>query len=277
MDKRKQILQELDIDVQQTELNSIFEQLDQYQIQPPSAEATRRLISSLKPVLAQETKPHSEKQRFKDIMTAGEQTFQLPVILQLTGLQTALLQTWFIGLSIAILAGGIMLTSLLGSDVQRFLISAAPVLGLLTFYYEYRAQLYRVEEMEAACRYSAAQVAAARIVVVVGYNMILFSIATLCIGLSYHQVLWQYMISWLAPLLFILGLALFTSLKFGITGGCITAGIAWLVKLTLLNGDSVLNILAPGMSVNASNIISMVCGIGLIAFSVNNWRLQQRS
>jgi len=273
MDKREQILQELDLELEKKEMNNLFAQLDQYHISPPSIEDTHRLMNTLKPVLAQETS--CQKRRFKEEIHDSCQANKLPVILQLTGLQTSLLKPWFIVGTIAILVGGMILSSLFGSDATRFLVSAAPLLGLLTFYYEYRAQFYQVSEIEAACRYSASQIAMARILVVVGYNISLFSVASLCIDTAINQVLWQYMMSWLAPMVLILGVALFISLKFGITGGCLAAGIVWLVKITLLNGDAGFTILYPGLSLISSNLISMTFGIGLIGFSVMKWRAQE--
>lgn len=273
MDKRQQILQELDLELEKKEMNNLFAQLDQYHISSPSIEDTDRLINTLKPVLAQETS--YTKRRFKEEINDSCHANKLPVILQLTALQTSLLKPWFIVGTIVIIVGGIILSKLFGSDATRFLVSAAPLLGLLTFYYEYRAQFYQVSEIEAACRYSASQLAVARILVVTGYNISLFSIASLCIDTAINQMLWQYMMSWLAPMVFILGVALFTSLQFGITGGCLTAGIVWLVKITLLNGDAGLTIMYPSLSLISINLISMIFGIGLICFSVMKWQPQE--
>lgn len=274
MDKRQQIMQELDLELEKKDMLNLFAQLDQYHINPPSVVDTHRLISSLKPVLAKETFEHCPKRRFKEEINDSCSGNKLPVILQLAGLQTSLLKPWFILVTIAILVGGMSLSSLFGSDATRFLVSAAPLLGLLTFYYECRAQFYQVSEMEAACRYSASQLAVARILVVVGYNISLFSIASLCIDTDIHQVLWQYVMSWLAPMVFILGVALFTSLHFGIAGGCLAAGVVWLVEITLLNGNTGFTILYPSLSLMSSNLISIIFGTGLIGFSVMKWKPQ---
>ncbi|QJW45124.1 hypothetical protein HA075_04215 [bacterium BFN5] len=240
----------------------------------PSVADTQRLISSLKPVLVTETSKTSQKRRFKEELRDSCADNKIPVILQLAGLQTSLLKPWFILGTIAILVVGTSLSSLFGSDAKRFLVSAAPLLGLLTFYYECRAQFYQVSELEAACCYSASQLALARILVIVGYNISLFFIASLCIDTAIHQVLWQYIMSWLAPLVFILGVALFTSLQFGITGGCLAAGMVWLVEITLLNGNTGFIILYPSLSLMSSNLISVIFGTGLIGFSVMKWKLQ---
>lgn len=275
MEKREQILREIGEAPDNSPLYQVFDELDKYQLNPPPMEATKQLIQQLKPILAQETASVKREERFKEILANAQRSNSLPVILQLVGPQTALMSEWFVVGTIVFLILGIMLSSSFETNSLRFLIAVSPFLGLLTLLHEYRAQIYKVEEMEAACRYSPAQVATARIIVVLGYNVVLGTTGTLLIG-SANIVIWKLIINWLGPLLLILGIALAASVKLGVLGGCMTAATVWLAQLTLMEGGSFLQLLIPNLTSVASDITSMFMGIGLIYFTLLIWRLEAR-
>lgn len=276
MNIKQQILKELGEDSEDDKLNRIMDQLDNYQISPITAEATHQLIHKLKPVLAQERLGLIQGQRFRNIMADTCNKNNVPIILQLVGPQTALMGRWFIALTIAFLALGLILTNFFESSSSDFLVAVAPLLGLLTFLYEYRAQIYKVEEMESACRYSSVQIAAARILVVLGYNVLLCTVATLVIDYSYNVVVWKVILNWLAPLILVLGIALLMSLKLGIPGGCSVAAVVWLIQITLVERGSLLYLLLPNMTGFATDLASVLLGSGLIYLSLRLWQSEEK-
>jgi len=276
MDKRQLILREIGEDPENSDMSCVFDQLDKYCIDLSSAEASKQLIQNLKPVLIREAIGERPGHRFRDILADTRQQNSLPEIIQLVGSQAVLMSRWFIALTITFLVMGIMLISAFQNDWPKFLVTASPLLGLLTFFYEYRAQLYKVEEMEAVCRYSPAQVAAARILVVLGYNVLLCTAATLLVESSYKFTIWKLILNWLAPLLLILGIALFASLKSGIKGGCATAGAVWIAQITLMDGCSLLYFVLPNLTTVVTDIISMLFGMGLIYYSLSIWQSKER-
>jgi len=276
MNKRQEIVRDMDEELVNIDMSDVFDQLDKYHIEPPSMEDTNQLIQSLKPVFIKENAAIRQGQRFRDVVANTRQNNAVSIIVQLIGSQTILMSRGFILLTIALLVMGLLLANFFQSDSPRFLIIASPFLGLLTLLYEYRAQIYTVEEMEASCCYSPAQVATARILVVLSYNLMLCTVATVIIGPAYNIVFWNLMLNWLSPLLLMLGVALFTSLKFGITGGCMMAGALWITQITLVDGVSFLHFLLPNRTTIFIDVVSMLLGIGLLYFPLRIWKARER-
>lgn len=266
MNKRLEIWRELDEASDQQGMNDVFDKLDSYTVARPQPADTALLIARLKPVLAQET-AEAERQRFKAALTAIPQQGGLTLILQLVGPQSALMGRWFVALTLTLFVLGVVLTDIFAGSLANYLVTVSPLLGLMTLFYQYRAQVYKVEEMEAACRYSPAQIATARLLVVLGYNILLGTAATLA-EWHYNTVAWSLVLNWLAPLLLILGIALFSSLKLGIAGGCLAAGAVWMAQLSLAEGGSLLRMALPDLAAVSSDILSIALGIGLLCFSV---------
>ncbi len=276
MNKRQEIVRDMDEELVNIDINDVFDQLDKYHIEPPSMEDTNQLIQSLKPVFIKENAAIRQGPRFRDVVANARQNNAVPIILQLIESQTILMSRGFIFLTIALFVIGLLLANLFQSDSPRFLIIASPFLGLLTLFYEYRSQIYTVEEIEASCFYSPAQVATARILVVLSYNLMLCTVATVIIGPAYNIVFWNLMLNWLAPLLLMLGVALFTSLKFGITGGCMMAGALWTAQITLVDGVSFLHFLLPNLTTIFIDVVSMLLGIGLLYVSLSICKAGER-
>jgi hypothetical protein len=276
MDKRGQILREIAEAPEDNDLSRVFEEMDKYRVDPPTSDVTRQLIQRLKPVLARETAAMRQGSRFRDILAGSQQSKSLPVILQLVGPQTALMSGWFVTGTVVFLVLGLMLSSTFESDSFRFLVAVSPVLGLVTLLHEYRAQIYKVEEMEAACRYSPAQVAAARIIVVLGYNVMLGVAATLLVETTMNAMIWKLIVHWLGPLLLIVGIALAASVKLGVLGGCLAAAAVWLAQLMLLGEGSFLQLLSSELTGVDGDVASMLLGVALIYLSLRFWRLEAR-
>lgn len=275
MEKIGPILHEIGEESEDSGTVLIFEELNKYYVKPPSSEATAQLIQKLKPILAQETLGEKHEQRFRGIVENSRKDNKISVLLKLVAMQTALISRAFIALTVIFCAGGLMISSVFDANSITFLITVAPFLGILTFFYEYRAQLYNVGELEASCQYSPAQLVVARLLVVLGYNIALCTVATLVVSSAYNMVLWKLILNWLAPLVLILGIALSASLRIGITGGCVTAGILWAAKLTLASGGSFLGFLLPSLTGVVIDTFSILLGIGLIYVSINSLQVER--
>ncbi|AIF50822.1 hypothetical protein [Pelosinus sp. UFO1] len=276
MKKRQEIVRDIGEDLVNIDMNDVFDQLDKYHMDSPSMEATNQLIQSIKPVFIQERARINQGQRFRDVIVNTRQDNGIPVILQLIVSQMTLMSRGFVTLTITFFIVSLLLASIFERNLPRVLVIASPLLGLLTLFYEYRAQIYKVEEMEATCRYSPVQVATARMLIVLSYNVMLCTAATVIIQSSYNVVIWNLMLNWLSPLLLMLGVALFTSLKLGITSGCTMAGALWICQVTLIDGDSFLHLLLPNLTSVVINLISMLLGIGLLIFSLRIWKPEER-
>ncbi|MEG6586741.1 hypothetical protein [Dendrosporobacter sp. 1207_IL3150] len=268
MSKKQQILNEIKLDNHYESLNEVFEKLDNYQVDLPSHEDSKRLLLTLKPILAANIQREPGKIRFKEMMEANRVSVHKPEILQLIRLQSTLINKRFLFVTSILLIACIVLVRYYDISTSKFLVTLSPVLGILTFYYEYRAQIYKVEEIEAVCRYSRAQLALARIMVVVGYNLLFLTCLTFIINSSFSIAILKLIMDCLTPLLLSLGIALASSLKFGIAGGCMTAGIVWIIQITLLKGDFIFRFLLPNMTEAANNIVGIAFGLALIYHSV---------
>lgn len=276
MEKRQEIIREIETELRNVDVSDVFDQLDKCCFSQPSREDTDQLIETLRPVFIQEKAKVKQGPRFKDVLAVECQNNGISELLPLIEAQAILMGRGFIMLTIAFIIIGVLLVNAGKGDSPQFLIIAAPFWGLITIFYEYRAQIYKMEELEAACHYSPARVAAARLLVVLSYNMILCTAATLIIGSFYGINLWGLILNWLSPLLLMLGVALFASLKLGITGGCTLAGALWTAQVTLVDGGSFLQLVLPNLTNAVSNAIHMLLGITLLYISLKMWNPEDR-
>ncbi len=265
----KQILTEISVEQDQDELLQTMSYLENYTVPPPSDQATETLIASLKPVLkATETiapkRPIAQNRWIK--------SRKLPLLLQLAWQQVMLLKKGFILFSVLILLVGLELTHVMSGDMMKFLANAAPILGVLTVFYEFRAKLSGISEMEAACPYSAAQLATARLLVVLGYDILLCLLVTPLVSYWQGRLLGLVIVGWLAPLLLMLGIALTASLKLGIGGGCLAATVVWGLQLVFGKGESLLSLLYVEETPFFADMISIAAGLLLLSFTYRRWK-----
>ena len=265
-DKKHRIITELGEETGREELLKTMGQLDKFTVTPPSAKATEDLIAFLKPVMREEASA-----RKVTSAACSEEYSGVPLVLQLVRPQAMLLSKWFILASALVLLAGLQLTNEFNGNTLLFLANASPVLGILTVFYEFRAKLSGVNELEAACPYSPAQLAAARLIVVLGYDILLCAAATPLVSYWQGGIMWQVVVGWLAPLMLMLGIALAVSLRFGIVGGCIVSSTVWALQLMVSGGNSVFSLLlAEGQTV-AANLASLTVGILLLLYSYKRW------
>lgn len=269
--KKQQILTELGKDSDEEELIRTMDLLDNYTVSAPSSQSTDALIALLKPTL--EEQAVKTKEISKEIYTS--ENCERFTVLQLVQPQAMLLSKWFVVASTILFIIGLVITNEVDGNTAAFLANASPVLGIITVLYEFRAKYNGVSELEAACPYSPAQLAAARLLVVLGYDILLCLAATHVVSYWQGHVLWQVTISWLGPLLFLVGIALLTSLRLGLVGGCLVAVIVWPLQMKIADG-SLFAALLPTQSAIFADFISSAIGVILILYAYKHWDFSER-
>jgi hypothetical protein len=278
--KKGQILTELGEETEQAELVQTMEHLDHFTVDAPSAESVEALIAFLKPILQEELFMTQEDDRV--ILTSEEPSVsikvgvsgrcRMPGVLQLVQPQAMLLSRWFVLASVLILIVGLWITKAVNGNMLHFLANASPFLGIFTVFYEFRAKLSGTLELEIACPYSPAQLAAARLLVVLSYDILLCLVATPFVSYCQGQMLWQVIVSWFAPLLLVLGIALAVALRFGIVGGCLVAATIWMVQLAASARGPMAVLLLPKKVAIFADFISMGVGALLLLYAYLHWK-----
>lgn len=265
-DKKKKVLAELNEPDQATEFMETMSQLDRYTVTPPSPQATEKLIAFLKPMI-------EEQPCMQQNLLEQESDFAQPEsIWRLLAPQTMLLSKKFVILSLLLFVIGIWISGRLSGDTLKFLANASPILGLFTVLYEFRARSSKVDEFEAACPYSPAQLATARLIVILAYDIALCLLAMLVVGWGPSQLFGRAVLSWFAPLLFMLGIALAASLKFGVLGGCLISAAVWALQLGIGRGEFILQILLPQQNALLVDGLGVLAGAILLLVAQQNWQ-----
>ncbi|SFL54739.1 hypothetical protein [Pelosinus propionicus] len=287
MDKYQEILSEIDKDGNDEEMVAVLNKLSKYNVPKPTAVMTSSLLHNLKAVL-QENDSHDDVPILKSVnrvaIERSANDGSLLSVLRLVKPQLAILSWRFMAMTSLIIFAGIFLTN--GDrDSLIFLTNGAPILGLLTLFYEHRAELYGTNELEASCPYTPAQLAGARIIVTLGYTIIVCLTATGMIALSFSDMLtnekvllWKTILAWLAPMVFFLGVALAVSLRLGAMYGCGTAFIMWVAKVIFEQSDigkSLIQISLVGNGlIQRMPMILLVIGLILIAIYLRCLRVE---
>ncbi|TCL70893.1 hypothetical protein EDC14_100838 [Hydrogenispora ethanolica] len=271
IDEQERILAEIGAEADRSELLQTMAYLERCPVAPPSEQATEALIASLKPLLVEAESPRAEQPATGTIMPA--RGWKLPLLLQLARPQAMLLSKGFIAFSMLLLLAGLALTHVAHGNMMKYLANAAPILGLLTVFYEFRAKFNGVSELEAACPYSAAQLAAARLLVVLGYDIVLCLVATPMVSYGQGRLLGLVIVGWLAPLLLMMGIALTASLWLGIGGGCLVAATVWGLQFAfaLHKGGPLMALFYAGMTPLSADLLSMALGTLLLFFTYRRW------
>lgn len=270
-EKKIQVLADIDEAEYEPEMARVFDQLDSYPIEYPTPQMTLQLIETLKPVLTENTARQALQPRFKEQMMELAAHGNFFALLKLVRPQISLLGAWFIVFTTVVMLAGIYFSCQVGADSLRFLANASPILGILTLLYEYRAKRYGVSEMEAACPYSPGQLASARMMIVLCYDIVLCLIASAAVVAWQQVVLWNLILNWLSPLVFILGISLAISFPMGIWGGCLSGMTVWIMQASLTDGYSIFRLLLPQQPVMA-NLCGLAAGIGLLVYCLYYWR-----
>jgi hypothetical protein len=157
---------------------------------------------------------------------------------------------WLLSALITAMGAAVVLSKMLPDDAA-VLRASGPLLAYLGTVVAFRGRGARVLELELVCLPSPLQLAVARLVIVLGYDVAL--------GLGLSLVFWAggtgqalvLTLSWLMPLLLVAGLALLLSLRLSIGVAASVAYASWLAVLAVTTTSSNLQtvLLAPGLSV----------------------------
>lgn len=272
-EKKSQILSELESECTQESLVSTMEKLDHFTVESPSPESTNQLIAILKPELKKtlfENRTNPDERHANQFNRSI--SFQFVRIFQMIQLQTMLLSKAFILISVLGLLAGLVFTNLVHGDTMKYLAAVAPILGISTLFYEFRAKINGVRELEMVCPLSPAQLATARLIIVLTYDILLCLAVTPFVSYWQGDMFWNVLVAWLAPLIMMLGIILIVSLKAGIIGGCITATVVWLIQSVLGKGNPLIAFLMPDQPVIFANLFSLGLGLTFILITSLQWR-----
>jgi len=159
---------------------------------------------------------------------------RLAWLLETARAQISILRPSFWLVSAAVIVLGALVVLRAGNPDQTLLLRAiGPFLAYLGTISAFRGGHLRVLEFELACLPSPVQLAIARLVIVLGYDVglgLLLSLALWAGGVDNFLAL---TLSWLMPLLLVAGLALCLSLRLSVQTAAAIAYGSWLVLLAL--------------------------------------------
>ncbi len=142
------------------------------------------------------------------------------------------LEFWLVSALVTLLGAGVVLSTAL-PDQELLLRASGPFLAYLGTIIAFRGTGARVLEFELVCPPSPLQLAMARLMIVLGYD--------LGLGLALGLALWAggaaqvlaLMLSWFMPLLLVAGLALLLSLRLPVQAAASLAYGSWLAVLAI--------------------------------------------
>ena len=178
---------------------------------------------------------------------------------------------WLVSALVTLLGAMVVLIGAPSSGQELLLRASGPFLAYLGTVIAFRGFMERVLECELVCLPSPVQLALARLVIVLGYD--------LSLGLALLLTLWTggaaqvlaLMLSWFMPLLLVAGLALLLSLRLSIQTAAALAYGSWLAVLAI-NTISTLRAfpLLPLTSISDA----LLGGLGLVLLAVALLRLR---
>lgn len=236
------------------EQRAVEQRLAGFAAPEPSAAATDALIASLRPaVRANRQEALGEALRAVAAVDDDDRDAVMVSWIRLALAQVSLLRPPF---WIATL-----LVTLLGVAVQYSLeapafVIFAPALAALGVAYAFRPALTGTWEMEFACPIRPFEWLMVRFGVVVAYDLALLGLATPAFGGGSGGVIaWRLILLWLGPLLFLCGVALQASLRWGAMAGTMLPLLCWGGLLAVATA------LIPGLSVGQPSLPLLTEGI----------------
>jgi len=196
--------------------------LSEWQAPQPSPADTRHLLARLVPELP-------ALSPVRQAIREHQQRTSVAFLLATARAQVSLfgLGFWLVS-ALVTLVGAVVVLSKVLPDQELVLRLSGPLLAYLGTIVAFRGRGARVLELELVCLPSPLQLAIARLVIVLGYDV------SLCLALA--LVLWAggtrdvlvLTLSWLMPLLLVAGLALLLSLRLSVQAAASLAYVSWL-------------------------------------------------
>jgi hypothetical protein len=159
---------------------------------------------------------------------------RVAILLAIARAQVSLFRPGFWLVSALITAiGAAVVLSRLEVDQALVLRASGPLLAFLGTLVAFRGRAVRTMELELACLPSPLQLTVARLVIVLGYDVLLGLALSLVFWLGATGQVLELTLSWLMPLLLVVGLAFLLSLRLQVTAAASVAYASWLAILTL--------------------------------------------
>jgi hypothetical protein len=222
----------------------VVERLADWPTREPGPEDARRLLAALAPLLPVSS-PVSSPVRQAIRERQRRQGAGLACLLDLARTQVSLFGAafWLASALVTLAGAGAVLTTEPTSQVA-LLHAIGPLLAYLGTVFAFRGREARVLEVELVCLPSPAQLALARLVIVLGYDV--------CLGLALALVLWAggaaqvltLTLAWFMPLLLVAGVALLLSLRLAVQTAAALAYGSWLAVLAITTVSNV-HVLPP--------------------------------
>jgi hypothetical protein len=173
---------------------------------------------------------------------------------------------WLVSALITVIGATAVLSGVVPNQ-ELVLRASGPLLAYLGTIAAFRGRGVRVLELELVCLPSPIQLALARLVIVLGYDVALGLALSLALWVGGTSQVLLLTLSWLMPLLLVAGLALVLSLRLSVQSAASLAYVGWLAAVAISSGSNLqMLLLAPELSV--------LGGIGLVLLSVSLLRMQ---
>lgn len=243
------------------DLQPLHERLNQYHIPEPD---TARLLATLKPIL--------EEHHAAPTVTSSK--IELRTWLQLAWSQTKILETPFWVSSIFLTLIGLLWGISNGSDATTLsLIILSPFIAVLGVAYIFRPATHTLWQLEQFSLYKPTELLYVRVIVILSLNIL---IATLMILIAWTQgsqiILWRLLLLWFSPLVAIMGLALYCSIRWNTTVAVALPLAIWASSIALGWRNSItstqiesLNSTVIMLQLQASNLVLLLALIALLS------------
>lgn len=222
-------LGELDVpEGEQADLLPALERLAEWQAPEPAPSETRLLLSRL---LAELPGRSAVRQAIRE-----HQENRVAVLLSIARAQVSLfgLGFWLVSALITLIGAGVVLGNLVHNQALALRV-IGPLLAYLGTIVAFRGVRARTLELELVCLPSPLQLALARLLVVLGYDVALgFAFSLLLWAGGTGQVL-TLTLSWTMPLFLIAGLALLLSLRLSVQSAASLSYAVWIAAVAVGN------------------------------------------
>jgi hypothetical protein len=237
--------------------------LSEWQAPWPSSADTQRLLVQLATALPALSPVRQAIRAHRQRQGAGVRWLLATARIQVSLFGPAF---WLVSALVTLLGAGVVLSKVL-PDQGLLLRASGPFLAYLGTSIAFRGTTARALECELVCPPSPVQLALARLVVVLGYDVALGLALSLALWVGGTEQVAALMLSWFMPLLLVAGLALALSLRLSIQVAASLAYGGWLAALAMdANVNLPLLRLTPATD-------ALLGGIGLALLAVALLRL----